>query len=105
MRPKLMILDEPDSGVDIDSLKFIGNELSKAIDEIGSSALLITHHRHILQYLQVDVAHIMYEGRIISSGEPEGVIPKVEEMGYDSYMKEVVIAEFNPFAKANVKEG
>lgn len=103
MRPKLMILDEPDSGVDIDSLKFIGNELGRAIDEFGSSALIITHHRHILQYLRVNAAHIMYEGRIISSGEPEGIIPKVEELGYDSYMKEVVIAEGNPFAKANVK--
>lgn len=89
MRPKLMILDEPDSGVDIDSLKFIGNELSKAIDEFGSSALLITHHRHILQYLRVDVAHIMYEGRIIGSGEPEEVIPKVEELGYEGYMREI----------------
>lgn len=87
MQPKLMVLDEPDSGVDIDALKLIGNELSKAIDEFGSSALLITHHRHILQYLKVDVAHIMYEGCIISSGEPKWVISRVEELGYDSYMK------------------
>lgn len=89
LRPKLMILDEPDSGVDIDSLKFIGNELNKAIDEIGSSALLITHHRHILQYLRVDVVHIMYGGRIITSGEPERIIPKVEKLGYESYVKKV----------------
>jgi Fe-S cluster assembly ATP-binding protein len=103
MRPKLMILDEPDSGVDIDALKLIGNELGKAIEEFGSSALLITHHRHILQYLRVNVAHIMHEGRIISSGEPERILPKIEEMGYGGYLKEVVIAEGNPFSKGDVK--
>ncbi|MBE0515936.1 MAG: Fe-S cluster assembly ATPase SufC [Methanophagales archaeon] len=102
MRPELMILDEPDSGVDIDALKLIGNELGTAIEEFGSSALLITHHRHILQYLRVNVAHIMHEGRIISSGEPERILPKIEELGYEGHLKEVVIAEGNPFAKANV---
>ena len=53
-RPKLMILDEPDSGVDIDSLKLMGNEIRKVSEELRSSTLVITHHRHILQYLEVN---------------------------------------------------
>lgn len=85
MRPKLMILDEPDSGVDIDSLKQIGTEIKKAIDELGCGMLVITHHRHILQYLDVDLCHIMYDGRIIISGTPKEIIPQVGEMGYEGF--------------------
>lgn len=89
MESRLMILDEPDSGVDIDSIRLIGREISKQVEEQGSSVLIITHHRHILQHLSPDVAHIMYEGQIIDSGEPEKLIPKIEEKGYDGYIGEV----------------
>ena len=87
MKPKFLILDEPDSGVDIDSLKLIGREIREVTEELGSGLLLITHHRHILQYLKVDVCHIMYDGGIIASGLPEKVIPLVEELGYEGYIK------------------
>jgi Fe-S cluster assembly ATP-binding protein len=87
MRAELMILDEPDSGVDIDSLKLIGNEIRKTTDELGSGVLVITHHRHILQYLKVDLCHIMYEGRIFISGPPQEIVPLVEEQGYEEYIK------------------
>jgi len=87
MKPKLMILDEPDSGVDIDSLKLIGSELRKAVSEFHSSALIITHHRHILQYLSADTVHIMHNGRIISAGKPDVLIPIIESEGYESYVK------------------
>lgn len=89
MKPKLMILDEPDSGVDIDSVRLIGLELNKVIEEIGCSLLVITHHRHILQYLQPDHAHIMYGGKIIISGYPDEIIQKIEQIGYESYVKEI----------------
>ncbi len=89
MKPRLMILDEPDSGVDIDSLRLIGEEVSKVVDELGSSVLVITHHRHILRYLRPDIAHIMYDGRIVDSGEPGRLIPKIEGKGYKGYIREL----------------
>jgi len=90
MRAKLMLLDEPDSGVDIDSVKLIGTEIGRAVEELGSSVLVITHHRHILQYLEPDVAHIMYDGRIIISGEPREIISKIEGEGYERYASEIL---------------
>lgn len=87
MKPKLMVLDEPDSGVDIDSLKLIGNELRKAISDLESSVLIITHHRYILQYLNIDAVHIMHDGHIIGSGKPDELVPLIENEGYESYIK------------------
>lgn len=89
MRPRLMILDEPDSGVDIDSLRLIGGRTGRVIKELGSSVLIITHHRHILRYLEPDVAHVMYEGRILSTERPEVIIPAIEELGYEGYVREL----------------
>jgi len=90
MGVKLMLLDEPDSGVDIDSVKLIGTEIGRAAEELASSVLVITHHRHILQYLKPDVAHVMYAGRIISSGEPGEIISRIEEEGYERYAREIL---------------
>ncbi len=87
MKPEFLILDEPDSGVDIDSLKLIGREIRGVTEELGSGVLVITHHRHILQYLKVDVCHIMYDGRIVVSGSPGKIIPLAEELGYEEYIK------------------
>lgn len=86
MKPKLMMLDEPDSGVDIDSLKLIGNEIRRAQEELGCSLLVITHHRHIVRYLKPDFCHIMLGGEIVSSGKPEEIIPFIEKFGYKGYI-------------------
>jgi len=90
MKPRLMILDEPDSGVDIDSLKLIGQKTSTVVKQLESAVLIITHHRHILQYVKPDMVHIMYEGRIVSSGEPEELISRIEREGYEGYVKELL---------------
>ena len=90
MRPRLMLLDEPDSGVDIDSVKLVGSEIGRAAKELGSSVLVITHHRHILDYLKSDVAHVMYAGRLISSGDPGKIISEIEEKGYESYAHKIL---------------
>lgn len=87
MRPELMILDEPDSGVDIDSLRLIGREIRKVVEELKSGVLAITHHRHILQYLKSNLCHIIYDGKILVSGPPEEIVPSVEELGYEKYIK------------------
>ncbi len=88
MRPKLMILDEPDSGVDIDSLKVLGNSLQEYFSKQKCSIMIITHHRHILQYLKPNRMHILSGGRIALTGSYEEIMPKIEELGYERLIKE-----------------
>jgi Fe-S cluster assembly ATP-binding protein len=87
MKPKLMILDEPDSGVDIDSLRVVGNSLNDYITGYGCTVIIITHHRHILQYLKPTRVHVMSNGRIVITGSYDELIPKIEEMGYEELIK------------------
>jgi len=87
LRPRLMIFDEPDSGVDIDSLKLIGNRISRLVAELGSATIVITHYRHIIHYLKPKVVHVLYDGRIVSSGNPNKILEKLEKIGYDGYVR------------------
>lgn len=87
MKPKLIILDEIDSGVDIDSLRILGGSLREYIDANRCSAIVITHHRHILQYLKPKKVHIMSNGKIVLSGTYEELIPKIESLGYEALIK------------------
>ncbi|MFH1859920.1 MAG: Fe-S cluster assembly ATPase SufC [bacterium] len=84
--PRLMILDEPDSGVDIDSLKTIAIDLGEYIKEHGCACLIITHYRHILPYLKPDIAHVMCGGKIMKSGNPFEIFTRIEEKGYCEYL-------------------
>ncbi len=79
-RPDFAIFDEPDSGVDVENLEVIG----KAINELlkKRSGLLITHLGHILRYLKVDKAHVMFYGMIACSGKPTNIINRVMKRGY-----------------------
>jgi len=86
MKPKLMILDEPDSGVDVDSLKMIGNAVSKYAREKNCAVLVVTHYRHILPYIKPDVAHLLCGGTLIVSGDPYEIFSKIEEKGYCAYI-------------------
>ncbi|MDI6891971.1 MAG: Fe-S cluster assembly ATPase SufC [Actinomycetota bacterium] len=85
-RPKLMVLDEPDSGVDIDSLKTLGLDLGDYIRENNCAALVITHYRHILPYIRPDKASVMCHGRVIVTGDPYEIFSKIEEKGYCEYL-------------------
>lgn len=81
LQPKLAILDEPDSGLDIDALKY----LAQAIEDLhqqGTAILLITHYNRILQFLAPDVVHVMVEGKIVKSGGPELAV-EIERTGYE----------------------
>lgn len=93
MKPKLLILDEPDSGVDIDSLKIVGNALKEFYESHDCSVIVITHHRYILQYLEPTTVHIMSNGRIVITGGYEELMPKIEELGYERLIKEEGISE------------
>ena len=88
INPKLLLLDEPDSGIDVDSLKLIAEKINNFIQR-GKSILLVTHRRHILEYLKdIHVAYVMISGRIVFTGEPYMVFKVVEEKGF-KYFKHI----------------
>jgi Fe-S cluster assembly ATP-binding protein len=85
LRPKFAVLDETDSGLDIDALRVVAEGVSKiANDELG--ILVITHYQRILKYIRPTFVHVMYEGRITASGGQELSL-KLEEKGY-GWLKE-----------------
>ncbi len=84
LRPKLAVLDETDSGLDVDALKTVSegvNRLKADSPELG--VLIITHYTRILRYIKADEVHVMFEGRIVKSGGPE-LADELEEHGYES---------------------
>ncbi|MEM1583670.1 MAG: Fe-S cluster assembly ATPase SufC [Nitrososphaerota archaeon] len=78
--PEFIILDEPDSGVDVENLEIIGRALSEAL--INKSALIITHHGHILKYLKPTKSHVMINGTIVCEGDPEQMFEQIMKKGY-----------------------
>ncbi|HHQ45497.1 MAG TPA: ABC transporter ATP-binding protein [Candidatus Altiarchaeales archaeon] len=82
MRPKLMLLDEPDSGVDIDSLAIIAREIQKYLDESGASALIITHQGHILEHIEAKNACVLMDGENHCYGDAHEIFNDIKEKGY-----------------------
>lgn len=88
LKPSLIILDEIDSGVDVDNLKIIANAILKYKEESNASLLIITHYPHILNYIKPDYVHIMSEGKIVKTGSSR-LANTILEKGYEaSIMKE-----------------
>jgi Fe-S cluster assembly ATP-binding protein len=90
LEPEVAILDETDSGLDIDALRVVAEGITQvraARDELG--ILLITHYRRILDHLTPDRVHILLDGRIVASGGPE-LVDTVERDGFDAFRSEVV---------------
>ena len=81
LEPSLAILDETDSGLDIDALKVVARGVNRLRGE-GFGALIITHYQRILEHIHPDYVHIMYRGRIVSSGGAE-LVEVLEARGYD----------------------
>jgi len=79
--PKLAILDETDSGLDIDALRIVASGVNKLRSE-NNAFLIITHYQRLLEYIVPDVVHILHDGRIIKSG-PKELALELEEKGYD----------------------
>jgi Fe-S cluster assembly ATP-binding protein len=85
LEPRLLVLDETDSGLDIDALRVVAEGVSKiASNDLG--ILVITHYQRILKYIMPTFVHVMYEGRITASGGQELSL-KLEEKGY-GWLKE-----------------
>ena len=83
-RPKLAMLDEPDSGVDLESLKVVGRAINR-LAEGGAGVLLVTHTGAIIEYLRrVTAAHVIVRGRIVASGDAETMLEAVKRKGYEA---------------------
>ncbi len=84
LKPTIAILDETDSGTDVDTLKLLGTTLKNISEVEGTGMLVITHYNRILQYLKPDRIYIMMEGKIVDEGGPE-LAEQVEKEGYAKY--------------------
>ena len=89
LEPKYAVLDETDSGTDVDALKIIANGINNAKEKTDMGILLITHYNIILQHLDVDKVTIMMNGKIIKEGG-KGLADEIEAEGYGKYVKEEV---------------
>lgn len=87
LEPKLSILDETDSGLDIDALRIVAGGVNKLRTD-KNATIVITHYQRLLDYIKPDFVHILYKGRIVYSGGPELAL-ELEEKGYD-WIKEQV---------------
>lgn len=81
LEPKLAILDETDSGLDIDALRVVANGVNK-LKNSGNAILVITHYQRLLDYIIPDFVHVLIDGKIVKSGEKE-LAYELEEKGYD----------------------
>ena len=81
LNPKLAILDETDSGLDIDALRIVADGVNKFRNE-GNAVLLITHYQRLLNYIQPDYVHVLADGKIIKTGD-KSLALELEERGYD----------------------
>ncbi|MFA9211562.1 MAG: Fe-S cluster assembly ATPase SufC, partial [Moraxellaceae bacterium] len=81
LEPKLAILDETDSGLDIDALRIVANGVNK-LKTPNNASIVITHYQRLLDYIVPDFVHVLYNGRIVKSG-PKELALELEEKGYD----------------------
>ena len=86
MEPELAVLDETDSGLDIDALKIVANGVIKCSNE-DNSVLVITHYQRLLDYIVPDFVHVVMDGRVVKSGDKD-LAKKIEEVGYDWLKKD-----------------
>jgi len=82
LRPAFAILDETDSGLDIDAVRVVSEGVNRVASKIGTGVLVITHYKRILEYIKPQFVHILLGGKIVESGGPE-LVDKLEAEGYD----------------------
>src|SRR5919202_2490633 len=87
LEPKLAILDETDSGLDIDAIRIVANGANK-LRTPDNAVLMVTHYQRLLDYIVPDFVHVLYNGRIVKSGTKELAL-ELEERGYDFIKNEV----------------
>lgn len=94
LSPRLAILDETDSGLDVDSLRIVSDGVNKLRTK-NNAVVLITHYQRILNYIVPDRVHVLYKGQIIKSGD-KSLALQIEEQGYDALIKEYQTSGENP---------
>ena len=87
LKPKFAVLDETDSGLDVDALKIVSEGVNRAHDDTGLDILLITHYTRILRYIEPDFVHVFVDGKVAEEGGPE-LAERLENEGYDRYLVE-----------------
>jgi len=85
LKPRFAVLDETDSGLDVDALKIVSQGVNKAKEDTGLGVLLITHYTRILRYIEPDFVHVVVAGKIVEDGGPE-LAERLENEGYDRYL-------------------
>ncbi|WP_457255364.1 Fe-S cluster assembly ATPase SufC [Pedococcus sp. P5_B7] len=85
LRPKVAILDETDSGLDVDALRIVSEGVNRAKEGTDVGVLLITHYTRILRYIKPDFVHVFVDGKIVEEGGPE-LADRLEAEGYDRYL-------------------
>ena len=88
LEPRLAVLDETDSGLDIDALRVVANGVN-ALHSPEKAAIVVTHYQRLLEYIVPDYVHVLYKGRIVRSGGKELAL-ELEEKGYDWVKDEAV---------------
>ena len=86
LKPKLAILDETDSGLDIDALKIVANGVNK-LKSKENATIIITHYQRLLDYIIPDYVHVLHDGKIVKSGSKDLAL-ELEKKGYDWIIKE-----------------
>jgi Fe-S cluster assembly ATP-binding protein len=91
LAPRLAILDETDSGLDIDALRIVANGVNQ-LRRSDNATIVVTHYQRLLEYIVPDVVHVLYNGRIVKSGDKDLALA-LEEKGYDWIKEEAALAE------------
>lgn len=90
LKPRFAILDETDSGLDVDALKIVSEGVNRAKENTGLGLLLITHYTRILRYISPDFVHVFVDGRVAEQGGPE-LADRLENEGYDRFLTEAEV--------------
>ncbi len=88
LQPKIAVLDETDSGLDVDALKIVSEGVNRAKEQSNMGVLLITHYTRILRYIKPDFVHVLVNGRVAEEGGPE-LAARLEDEGYDRFLAPV----------------
>ena len=92
LKPKFAILDETDSGLDVDALKIVSEGVNRAHEANDLGVLLITHYTRILRYIKPDFVHVFVDGRVAEEGGPE-LAERLENEGYDRFLTDTELSE------------
>ncbi|WP_010202522.1 Fe-S cluster assembly ATPase SufC [Salinibacterium sp. PAMC 21357] len=90
LKPRFAVLDETDSGLDVDALKIVSEGVNRARESTGLGLLLITHYTRILRYIKPDFVHVFVDGRVAEEGGPE-LADRLENEGYDRFLTDTSV--------------